>query len=376
MRRTRLAIALFYFGQGFAFASWASRIPDIKHRLNLSDAALGSILLALPLGQLCTMPVSAALVTRFGSKKVLQITACLYVVALSNLGLAAAPWQLAVFLFLFGVVGNMANISVNTQGVEAEKLYLRPIMTSFHGAWSVAGFTGALVGLFMVNFHIAPYIHFLFILLLVWINVVFNRHHLIRGKPAIPDVKRPFFIKPQGALLQLGIIAFCSMATEGAMYDWSGVYFREVVLAPHSLVVLGYASFMVMMAAGRFIGDFVITKVGRKRTMQYSGLIISSGMALSVCLPNLIAATIGFMMVGLGVSTNIPSVYSVAGRNEKVSPGVAIAMVSSVSYFGFLMGPPLIGYISALSSLRYSYALIGCFGLIISLLVTKTRVVK
>lgn len=110
--------------------------------------------------------------------------------------------------------------------------------------------------------------------------------------------------------------------------------------------------------------------------MQYSGLIISSGMALSVCLPNLIAATIGFMMVGLGVSTNIPSVYSVAGRNEKVSPGVAIAMVSSVSYFGFLMGPPLIGYISALSSLRYSYALIGCFGLIISLLVTKTRVVK
>ncbi|MGZ3839916.1 MAG: MFS transporter, partial [Flavisolibacter sp.] len=217
MRRTRLAIALFYFGQGFAFASWASRIPDIKHRLNLSDAALGSILLALPLGQLCTMPVSAALVTRFGSKKVLQITACLYVVALSNLGLAAAPWQLAVFLFLFGVVGNMANISVNTQGVEAEKLYLRPIMTSFHGAWSVAGFTGALVGLFMVNFHIAPYIHFLFILLLVWINVVFNRHHLISGKPAIPDVKRPFFIKPQGALLQLGIIAFCSMATEGAM---------------------------------------------------------------------------------------------------------------------------------------------------------------
>ena len=376
LSRTRLAVSLFYFGQGIAFASWASRIPDIKHKLNLSDAALGSILLALPLGQLCTMPISAKLVTRYGSKRILTITAPLYVVALSNLGLAAAPWQLAVFLFFFGVTGNMANIAVNTQGVEAEKLYKRPIMTSFHGAWSVAGFAGALVGLLMINLHVRPYLHFLVIMLLIWINAFFNYKYLVGGKPEATEARHPFFIKPEGTLLQLGIIAFCSMAAEGAMFDWSGVYFREIVLAPHSLVVLGYASFMVMMATGRFIGDAVITKIGRKRTMQYSGIIISSGMALSVCFPYLITATIGFMMVGLGVSTNIPSVYSVAGRNEKVPPGIALAMVSSVSYFGFLMGPPLIGYISALSSLRYSYAVIGCFGLLISFLVTKNKAVR
>jgi MFS family permease len=97
---------------------------------------------------------------------------------------------------------------------------------------------------------------------------------------------------------------------------------------------------------------------------------------LSVCFPYLVTATIGFMLVGLGVSTNIPSVYSVAGRNEKVPAGVALAMVSSVSYLGFLMGPPLIGYISALSSLRYSYAVIGCFGLLISYLVTRNKAVR
>jgi MFS family permease len=375
LQRTRLAVSLFYFGQGIAFASWASRIPDIKHKLNLSDAALGSILLALPLGQLCTMPVSAKLVTRYGSKKLLTITAPLYVVALSNLGLAAASWQLAVFLFFFGVIGNMANIAVNTQGVEAEKLYNRPIMTSFHGAWSIAGFAGALVGLLMINLHVKPYLHFLVITILIWANVFYNYKHLVTGKSGVTEAKRPFFIKPEGSLLQLGIIAFCSMATEGAMFDWSGVYFREIVLAPPSLVVLGYASFMVMMATGRFLGDTVISKIGRKRTMQYSGIIISSGMALSVLFPYLVTATIGFMMVGLGVSTIIPSVYSVAGKNEKVPPGIALAMVSSVSYFGFLMGPPLIGYISALSSLRYSYALVGCFGLLISLLVTKNKAV-
>ena len=375
LRRTRLAVFLFYFGQGIGFASWASRIPDIKYNLDLSDAALGSILLALPAGQLFTMPLSAKLVTKYGSKKMLTITAPLYVVALTNLGLATAPWQLAAFLFLFGVIGNMANIAVNTQGVETEKLYKRPINTSFHGAWSIAGFAGALIGLLMINLHVKPYQHFLVIVLLGWTNVLINHKHLVGGKPEGSGTKRPFFIKPEGSLLQLGIIAFCSMATEGAMFDWSGVYFKDVVLAPQSLVVLGYASFMVMMSLGRFIGDAVILRIGRKRTMQFSGIIISSGMALSVVFPYMVTATIGFMMVGLGVSTNIPSVYSVAGRNEKIPPGIALAMVSSVSYLGFLMGPPLIGYISALSSLRYSYALIGCFGLLISYLVTRIKAV-
>jgi MFS family permease len=227
----------------------------------------------------------------------------------------------------------------------------------------------------MINLHVKPYLHFIVIAFLSWSNVFINHKHLVRGKPQAGETKRKFFVKPEGALLQLGIIAFCSMATEGCMFDWSGVYFREIVLAPHSLVVLGYASFMVMMASGRFIGDYVISKIGRKRTMQISGVLVSSGMALSVIFPHIITATIGFMMVGLGVATNIPSVYSIAGRNEKVPPGIALAMVSSVSYFGFLMGPPLIGYISALSSLRYSYALIGCFGLLISYLVTRNKAV-
>jgi MFS family permease len=376
LRRTRLAVSLFYFGQGLGFASWASRIPDIKHNLNLSDAALGSILFALPIGQLCTMPFSATLVTKYGSKKMLTITAPLYVIALVNIGLVTAAWQLAAALFLFGVTGNMANIAVNTQGVETEKLYDRPINTTFHGVWSIAGFTGAMVGLLMMNLHIKPWLHFLMILFLSWLNIYINYKHLVRGKPNTTATKRPFFIKPQGELLQLGIIAFCCMATEGAMFDWSGIYFKDIVQAPQSLVVLGYASFMVMMAAGRFAGDVIILKIGRRRTMQISGIIISSGMALSVCFPHLVTATIGFMLVGLGVSTNIPSVYSIAGKNAKVPPGIALAMIASVGYLGFLMGPPLIGYISALSNLRYSYALIGCFGLLISYLVMRIKAVR
>ncbi|WP_240755192.1 MFS transporter [Pedobacter sp. SYP-B3415] len=374
--RVRLAVSLFYFGQGIAFASWASRIPDIKNVLNLSDAQLGSILLALPLGQLVTMPFSGRLVTRFGSEKVLTAAVPLYGFGLTNLGLAASDWQLFLFLFLFGVVGNMCNISLNTQGVAAEKLFPKPIMTSFHGVWSVAGFTGALLGLLMINLHIQPYIHFWIIALLLWLNVFLNFKYLAGGIDPAAQTRKKFLSKPESMLIQLGVIGFCSMATEGAMFDWSGVYFREIVHAPSSLVVLGYASFMIMMATGRFVGDRLINYFGRRRLMQISGLTISTGMFLSVFLPYLVPATIGFMLVGLGVSSIVPTVYSVAGKNAKVAPGMAIAMVSSVSYLGFLMGPPLIGYISALSNLQYSYAVIGCFGLLMCFMVGRIRAIS
>jgi MFS family permease len=375
-KRVRLAVSLFYFGQGIVFASWASRIPDLKASLQLSDAALGSILLALPLGQLLTMPISGRLTTIFGSRRMLTIGAPLYALALTFLGLATIGWQLAIFLFLLGVSGNICNIALNTQGVAGETYYGKPIMTSFHGAWSVGGFTGALVGLLMINFHLSPYIHFCIIAFLAWLHIAINYRFLLGGQKPSTSAKTKLFTKPQGVLVQLGIIGFCSMATEGAMFDWSGVYFKEIVKAPHSLVILGYTSFMIMMATGRFLGDKIITRYGRKRSLQVSGIIISSGMFISVIFPYLVPATLGFMMVGIGVSGIVPMVYSIAGTNTKVSPGIALAMVSGVSYFGFLMGPPLIGYISALSSLRYSYAVIGCFGLLITFIVAKISALK
>lgn len=375
-RTVRLAISLFYFVQGVSFASWASRIPDLKTSLNLSDAALGSILLALPLGQLITMPFSGKLTSKYGSLKVLRYAVPLYSFILVGLGIASSGWQLALVLLLFGISGNLCNIALNTQAVGAENYFKKPIMTSFHGAWSIGGFTGALIGLLMMNFHIQPIYHFLIIMLLAWSNAVFSGSKLLRKKKGPDNQKAKLFQKPEGILIQLGIIGFCSMATEGAMFDWSGVYFKDIVKAPHSLVILGYASFMIMMAAGRFLGDRVIQRFGRKRSMQVSGLVISTGMFISVLFPHIITATLGFMLVGIGVSGIVPMVYSVAGTNKKVAPSMAIAMVSSVSYLGFLMGPPLIGYISALANLRYSYAVIGCFGILISFIVSRVKAIS
>lgn len=369
----RLAVAAFYFCMGLCFASWASRIPDIKTTMHLSEAELGSLLLAIPMGQLLMMPISGRLVTKYGSRKTLSIAILIYAIELTNIGWATQPWQLALALFVFGVVGNLSNISVNTQGVLAEKIYERPIMTSFHGAWSIAGFTGALVGLLMMNLKIIPHIHFIIVMAFVFIVVLIARKYLITGTSA-PAEKKKFFSKPDGILLRLGIIAFCCMAAEGAMFDWSGVYFKEIVKAPASLIIVGYASFMIMMATGRFVGDRIIAKFGRKKTLQYSGIMVFTGLMISVLLPYFITATIGFLIVGFGVSSVVPTVYSTAARTAKIAPGMALAAVSSISFLGFLLGPPVIGYIAQLANLRYSFAVVALLGFCITIMVSKLKV--
>jgi MFS family permease len=373
--RIRIAVSLFYFCQGLAFASWASRIPIIKERLNLTEGQLGTILLMLPVGQLVTMALSGKLVTTYGSARVLRIVAIIYALILCLIGFAQNAWELGAILFFFGVIGNMCNIAVNTQGVAAEKIFKKSIMSSFHGAWSIAGFTGALIGLLTMNIAVDTIPHFIIILVLIVINTTINYRYLIPGV-ATEAKKTSFFSKPESSLVQLGIIGFFSMATEGAMFDWSGVYFKEIVHAPEQFIIVGYASFMVMMALGRFIGDAVISRLGRKRTLQISGILMFVGMMTSVIFPLFYISTLAFMMVGIGVACNVPTVYSVAGQNKKVTPGVALAMVSSISFLGFLMGPPLIGYIAELTSLRYSYGVFAFFGVLMFIMVSKLKVFR
>jgi MFS family permease len=373
LKRIRWAVSMFYFGMGLCFATWASRIPDIKTALHLSEGDLGSVLFALPLGQLLAMPFSGRLVARFGSHRILIFSLFFYVFSLTNLGLAVAAWQLSLGLFVFGIFGNLSNIAVNTQGVYTEVLFKKTIMSSFHGMWSFAGFTGALVGLGMLAFELTPYTHFLIVAGIVLLMMAFNYNFLVKAKETIQVEKKKMFSKPDSGLIWLGVIGFCCMASEGVMFDWSGVYFKDVIKAPGPLVILGYTSFMIMMAGGRFFGDGLIQKFGRKKVLQISGVMISVGLFTAVLFPFIIPATLAFMFVGLGVSTIVPTLYSVAGKTPNVSPSVALTTVSSVSFLGFLMGPPIIGYIAELSSLRFSFAFIGLFGFLIALMVSRIK---
>lgn len=375
LARIRWAVSLFYFGMGLSFATWASRIPDIKTTLHLSDGSLGSVLFAIPLGQLVIMPFSGKLVTRFGSYRVLIFSLLVYVFSLTNLGLANEVWQLSLGLFVFGIFGNLANIAVNTQGVYTEKLYKKTIMSSFHGMWSLAGFIGALVGLGMLALKLTPYVHFVIVAVIVLILIGFYYKYLIKAKETLKTEKKKLFSKPDSTLVWLGVIGFCCMASEGVMFDWSGVYFKDVIKAPGAMVILGYTSFMITMASGRFFGDYLILKFGKQIVLRIGGILISTGLLTAVVFPYLIPSTIAFMFVGFGVSTIVPTVYSVAGKNPTVPAGEALTIVSSVSFLGFLMGPPLIGYIAEISSLRYSFAFIGVFGFFIAFIVSKIKAI-
>ena len=373
LNRIRWGVAMFYFSMGLCFATWASRIPTIKTALHLGEGALGTILFALPVGQLTMMFFSGKLVTRFGSHRILPFSIFMYAFSLTNLGLAQNAWQLGLGLFVFGIFANLTNISVNTQGVYTEGLFKRTIMSSFHGMWSLAGFTGALIGIGMLALELNTYSHFLIVATIMFFLVAFNFKFLIKAKQSVFHQKKKIFRKPDRSLTLLGIIGFCSMASEGVMFDWSGVYFKEIIKVPGALAVLGYTSFMIMMASGRFLGDGLINKFGRIRVMQISGIMISSGLFTAVFFPFLIPSTIAFMFVGLGVSTIVPTLYSIAGKHPTIPTSEALTAVSGVSFLGFLMGPPVIGYIAELSSLRFSFAFIGIFGFVIALMVPRIK---
>ncbi len=143
LKARRISINLFFFFYGFIFATWASRIPNIQQRLNLSDAQLGAVLLAMPVGSFISLPFSGYLASKIGSRKVIILVSFIYSGLLSGIGFSENTFLLTVCLFLFGFSGNMMNISINTQAIALEALYKKTIISSFHGMWSVAGLVAA-----------------------------------------------------------------------------------------------------------------------------------------------------------------------------------------------------------------------------------------
>ncbi|MBC7422978.1 MAG: MFS transporter [Ferruginibacter sp.] len=368
----RIAVSVFFFIAGFVFASWASRIPDIKNALHLSDAGLGSVLLALPAGLLTGLPLAGFLVSKYGSKVIMIVAAMLYPGVLLLLGLAASPLQLIIALFMFGFCGNLLNISINTQGVGVEAMYGRSIMASFHGLWSLAGFTGAAFSTVMIAFKLTPFMHFCIIFIAAIILIISSY------KRALPqdtgNSHQPLFAKPDSAILKLGLIAFGSLVCEGTMFDWSGVYFQKVLQVPAALRTVGYIAFMSSMAGGRFVADWLVTKFGVKTMLQLSGIIIAIGLLTAVIFPFIVPATIGFLLVGIGVSSVVPITYGLAGKSTTMSPGVALSALSTIGFLGFLLGPPLIGFIAQAAGLRWSFTVIAFIGLSTTVLATKVKV--
>lgn len=370
------ACFLLFFAHGLVFSSWASRIPIIKDALSINEAQLGTLLLLMPIGQLSTMMLSGKLISRYGSSRIIKSCFLLYPGFLLLIGLSPSYWILGAVLFFFGVTGNLCNIAVNTQAIEIESITKRTLLSSYHGAWCFAGLIGAVVGMLTINLHIETFHHFVLTFILVTLIWLYSRNNLTNIIHKAEPQTQSIFKSVNPTLVGLGIIGFLSMAIEGAMFDWSGVYFQTIVKAPENLVILGYTSFILMMTLGRFVGNKIIEKLGKRTVLQFCGILMSIGLFLSVFFPELWICIIAFMIIGLGASLSVPSVYSTIGQVNTVAPSIALSFVSSISFLGFLIGPPLIGYIAEGFDLRYSYGLFACFGILLSIMAGRMKVFR
>ena len=367
----------FFFIMGVLFSSWAIRIPDIKSALALSDMELGGILFGGPAGQILAIAPTAWLVGRIGSRRTIMLGLCLMPTALVTLAVAPGRLWLFAALVFFGFSNNLLNISLNAQAVGVERLYRRSIMGSFHGMWSIGAVTGGIIGAVAAPAGIDPLTHFGAILLLSILTLVMLRSAIMpRDVRSAAQKRERASIRPDLYIVLLGIIAFGSFATEGALYDWSGVYFAQVVQVWESLVRVGYVACLSAMVAGRMLADRLVNRYGVVPVLQVSGASIAAGLTLALLSPTLVEATIGFALTGFGMASVVPLCFSLAGKHGRISPQAAISFVASIGYFGLLASPPVVGVLSEWLTLRWALSpmiLIGVSIIFLTALLRRLR---
>ncbi|GKG73137.1 MFS transporter [Parabacteroides sp. AM58-2XD] len=386
----RFAVLSFFLAQGLCFSSWASRIPDIKEIFTVNDALYwGIVLFMIPVGKFVAIPLAGYLVSKLGSRIMVQISIMGYALSLFAIGTALNIYMLGVFLFCFGVFWNLCDISLNTQGIGIERLYGRTIMASFHGGWSLAACLGALIGFIMIVSDITPFWHFTLIAALILLLTMVSRRYL-QDDVSTADVKEEavedksekwqYIKKPEMLLIKLGLVGLFALVVESAMFDWSGVYFESVLQVPKSLQI-GFLVFMVMMTVGRFLANYAYRIWGKQRVLQLSGAFIFIGFFTSALLGStvdsmalkVIVNSFGFMLVGLGISSMVPTIYSLVGAKSKTPVGIALTILSSISFIGSLVAPLLIGAISQAFNMEYAYMVVGLLGLCILLMTTFSK---
>lgn len=372
-RKSRIAATSFFFISGFGYAAWASRIPAIRSDFHLSDSMLGALLFAMPIGLLCTLPLTNYLLGKYSSKKIMLLGSLFFNSVLCLLGAASELWQLFIILLCFGSSRNLLNISMNTQAASVQKLYPhQSIITAFHGIWSVAGFAGAALGYILVQFGVGIQWHFPCTGLLMTALTIYQYPHTIDAPPDVQQHKKLFAL-PDKSILNYALIVFICMACENTMYDWSGVYFQKAMKGSQSMAAGAFAVYMIMMTLGRFAGDRIVNRIGIKKMLLYDAVLLAAGFAIVVLLPYPVTGILGFILIGLGISCISPLVFGLAGRSTLYSSASSLAAVSSISYLGFLTVPPLIGFISQAAGIRVSFGIITALAALMILLVSKIK---
>lgn len=360
--KQRVALSTFFFLSGLCFSSWAARIPTIKTLLDINEAELGSLLLVMPISQFVGIPLSGWLVSKFDSRWPLVFAFLFHALFLVMIGFSDSIFLLIIAIFFFAFFMRIFNIAINTQSITLQKKYHKKINGSFHGLWSLGGIAGVGFTTLMIAFGLSIQTHYIIIAIITLVSTFVAFPHLLTEDRS-PTGNKLNFGKPDTQILLLGILIIFAAICEGGMFDWSGVYFKEVIGV--EIFTAGYLIFMTCMALSRFVSDAIVSKIGMKSTYMLSSLMMTFGMSLAVIFPNFWMAMIGFSLVGLGTAAIIPMTFLLAGTSEKYSPGMALSIIATYAMVGILIGPVLIGYLAHAFNLRVSFMFLALSGFII-----------
>jgi len=367
LRVPRLAVLGVFFTNGIVIGSWVVRIPAVQQRLGLGEGLLGIALLGAAVGALAAMPLVGALVSRFGSRRVVGTTAGLLVLSLILPALASSLLFLVAALVLLGVANGGLDVAMNAQAVAVERGYGRPIMSTFHAAWSFGGLTGAALGGLLASQGVGPLPHFSAVAILTAIVFAVAYRALLPSHADASEEGTPSFARPTRALLGLGIISFCVLLGEGAMGDWSAVYLDNTLRTGPGFAAAGYAAFSLSMAVGRLFGDRFTERLGPATLVRSCGAIAAIGLGIALAVAQPLVALFGFACAGAGFSIVFPAALSAAGRTEGIATGPALAAVSTAAYTGFLVGPPSIGFLAEFTGLGYALYLVVALSIAIAI---------
>jgi MFS family permease len=340
----RAALLLLFFANGFIYANWAARIPQIKTSLALDDARFGAALLGYGLGALLSMPLTSLVVHRRGSRTAVRAAAIAFCAALSLPGLATSQVQLALALVLFGGANGALDISMNTHGVVLERRLGFSVMQSMHGAYSGGLLLGGAVGALAAAAGVAPSSHLVVAAALLATAAGLGSHWLVRETVPPPQTEpdRPARSFPV-VLVILALTAVCASFVEASVANWSGVYLAESLGTSPGIAAGGFLAFSVALTLGRLAGDRLTRRVGHVAVVRVGAAGAAAGLAAGLALGTEVANLAGFALAGLGLGCVFPTVIVAAGRVPGVASAIAIAFVSTVGYLAGMAGPPLIG---------------------------------
>ena len=357
--KAQLAVLAAFFANGAMMATWVARIPFVQSHLGMSKGTLGVVLLGLSFGVLSALSLTGGLIARYGSPRVTLAGALGMGLMLPLLLLAPSAWALFVVLFVFSAFMSSMDVAMNEQAVLVEHQNGRVMMSSFHAFYSIGALTGSLISAGVADLDgFPPVLHAALAGLVFGGSMLLCYPHFI---PAIPEKERQpvAFRLPERAVWLLGIMAFSAAVAEGAMADWSGVYLIDIFRTDAGFAALGYAAFSLTMTTGRLLGDAISNWRSPATIVRLSGLAAALGLLVLVFSPNANLSIIGFAMVGLGLSNVIPLLYRAGGNIPGIPAGVGIAGVATIGYSASLIGPPVIGFVAELGTLRVSFLLVA-----------------